>query len=294
MPISKDVELVLDAHAEIGEGPAWDAARQMLLWVDITRGLVHTFDPSSGRDHALTVSQHVGATAPRASGGLVLAVRDGFAALDTESGDVQMIAEVEADVASNRMNDGKCDGGGRFWAGTMAYDYEEELNAGALYRLNPDLSVSKVVSEVTLSNGLGWSPDDHTMYFIDSGARSVDAFDYDAATGTIQGRRRLVEVPKGALPDGMTVDSEGFLWVALWGAGRIERYTSAGDLDDVIELPVTQVTSCTFGGPDLEDLYITSAAYQLSDEQLKAEPHAGGVFRVRPGVAGLPGHPFGG
>ena len=288
-----DVDLVVDAHADVGEGPAWDEARQSLLWVDITRGLLHLFDPASGVDETIDVGKPVGAAVPRTKGGFAVAVEDGFAIVDDVVGDVERIAAVEADVPHTRMNDGKCDSAGRFWAGTMAYD--QRPGGGALYRLDVDHSVVKLFGDVTISNGIDWSPDDRTLYYIDSGTQAVDSFEFDPPTAGIANRRRIVEISKEeGLPDGLTVDSGGYLWVALFGGGVVRRYSPTGALDRIIKLPVSQVTSCCFGGRQFEDLYITSAAINLSDEDLTEQPHAGGLFRCQPGVQGLPQHRYSG
>jgi sugar lactone lactonase YvrE len=284
-------ELAVDACAGLGEGPAWDAAAGRLIWVDITRSVVHELFPD-GRSRAWEIPEHVGAAVPRAQGGLLLAIRSGFAALAGD-GSVSVIAPVEADDDSTRMNDGKCDPQGRFWAGTMAY--AETPGAGSLYRLDPGGAVHRVLTSVTISNGLGWSPDGAVMYYADTATGGVDMFGFDAASGTLTGRRRLITVdPAGGSPDGMTVDDEGCLWVALWGGGAVRRYRQDGTLDAEIPLPASYVTSCAFGGQDGGDLYITTAADGLSPERRAAEPHAGGVFRCRPGVTGPPATPFAG
>ena len=286
-----DVELVVDAHAEVGEGPVWHAPQAVLIWVDITRNLVHRYKPSTGQNGTIDVGQPVGAAVARASGGLVLALRDGFGALDPTTGEVQIIAAVEADIPGNRMNDGAVDSAGRFWAGTM--DFDERPGAGALYRLETDHQVVKILGDLTISNGIGWSLDDRTMYFIDSGSRQVTAFDYDAPTGAIANPRQLVAIPPqvGVL-DGLAVDAEGYVWVALWGGWAVHRYTPSGALDRVVELPTALVSSCAFGGPDLADLYITTATRDLSPGERADQPQAGGLFRCRPGVTGLPSHSF--
>jgi sugar lactone lactonase YvrE len=288
---SPPVELVLDARAELGEGPVWDERLRRLVWVDIQRGRVHLYDPEAGRCRHLRAGQPVGAAAPSAHGGLVLALAGGFARLDVETGALAMIAEVEADRPENRMNDGACDAVGRFWAGTMALDTRP--GAGSLYRLDPDGRVTRVLTDVTISNGLDWSLDGRTMYYVDSPTRRIDRFDYDPATGEIGNRRPFVSIPEEAgLPDGLTVDAEGGVWVALWGGAALHRYGPDGRLDRVVPLPVTQPTSCAFGGPDLADLYVTSARMELSPEQRRRQPQAGGLFRLRPGVAGRPAHAF--
>lgn len=284
---------MLDAHAEVGESPVWDADRDELIWVDIPRGLVHRLDPASGRNQPFAAGQPVGAVALRSAGGLVLAMRDGFGLLDTAAHEVRLVRGVEPDRPGNRMNDGGCDGRGRFWAGTMAVD--ETRHAGSLYRLDPDLHVEHVLGETTISNGIDWSLDGHTMYYVDSAVGGVDCFDYDAEVGAVSSRRRLVDVPAAdGLPDGLTVDAEGFIWVALWGGSAVHRYGPDGTLDAVVPLPVTQVTSCAFGGADLDELFVTSAAEGIAEDQLRRQPHAGGVFRVRPGCRGRAPNRFGG
>lgn len=288
---SQRVEVVLDARAEVGEGPVWDDDRRELVWVDIPRGEVHRWSPATGRDASLSVGQPVGAVALRRSGGLVMAVRDGFGFL--EHGQLRVCRPVEADRDDTRMNDGKCDSAGRFWAGTMALDMRP--GAGALYRLERDLQLSRLLDGLGISNGLAWSLDDRTMYFVDSLAHGVDAFDYDAESGSISRRRRLVEIPADeGLPDGMTIDAAGHLWLALWDGWSVRRYTPEGELDTIVELPAAQITSCTLGGPNLDELYITSAAEGLSPDELDRQPYAGAIFSVSIEQHGLPAHRFAG
>ncbi len=289
-----NVELVLDAHARVAEGPVWDDVSGTLVWVDIMGNAVHRYDPARDRDKALDVGQPVGAAVLRRDGnGLVLALRDGFGVLDEKAGQVEMVAAVEADVPTNRMNDGKCDPAGRFWAGTMPFDPPPGSARGALYRMDKDFQVTAVVSGVTLSNGMDWSPDGRHMYYIDSMTQGVDVFDFDAATGSLGQRQRLITVaPEEGLPDGMTVDAEGGLWVALHGSGSIRRYTPNGHVDRVVRVPPTMVTCCAFGGPDLTDLYITTMTFGMSEEARRAQPLAGAIFRCRPGVHGRPPHRF--
>ena len=287
-----DVELVLDARADLGEGPRWDAARQRLLWVDIMRGRVHAFTPSTGACRNIAVGRPVGALASCRDGSLVLAVAGGFARLDLDSQKFEMQAAAEADRPQNRMNDGACDGAGRFWAGTMALD--EGPGAGALYRLDPDLTVHTMLTGVSISNGLDWSLDGRRMYYVDSPTRRIDVFDFDLATGSIANRRMFVEVPADAgIPDGLTVDAAGYVWLALWGGAALRRYAPDGTLERVVPLPVTHPTSCAFGGAALDELYVTSARRPLTAEEKARQPQAGGVFRLRPGVVGRPAHLFG-
>ena len=282
-------ELVCDARAELGEGPLWDDRTGELVWVDIMQGVVHRFDPVTGSDRSFEVGRSVGTVVPRASGGYVLATRDGFAAAD-DDGIVSALAEVESDRDEMRMNDGACDSRGRFWAGTMHLDCT--TCAGTLYRLDADGSVTPMLRDVTISNGIGWSLDDGVMYFVDTGTPHVDAFDYDPESGAISGRRRLATIEAGAgTPDGITVDAEGCVWVALWDGWAVRRYGPDGTHLGTIDVPAARVTKPAFGGPALTDLYITTAAAEKPDPR---QPNAGGVFRARPGVAGLPAHAFAG
>jgi sugar lactone lactonase YvrE len=284
-------ELLLDAKAELAEGPCWIAERSCLLWVDIVAGRVHLLDPSTGADRAIEVGQPVGTAVPAGGRSLALAIRDGFAILDLDTASVELIAEVEKDLPSNRMNDGKCDSAGRLWAGTMSLNTRR--GAAALYRLDAERNVELMVGGVGISNGIGWSPDDRLMYFIDSLEGRVDAFDFEAVSGTIANRRPFARV-EGGSPDGMAVDAEGGLWVAVWGGGKVLHFLADGSLAGEIELPVSRVTSCCFGGPELCDLYITSAWQGMVDDERAEQPLAGGIFCCRPGPQGQPTRSYAG
>lgn len=287
-----EVHLVLDAKAEIGEGPVWDDHSGELVWVDIAGGLVHRTKPD-GTDSVLDVGRHVGAVGLRQDGGLVLAANDGFRLQDQGSTETRLVAAVEADDEATRMNDGWCDPAGRFYAGTMGYSKAPGL--GALYRLGPDGTATKVVSDVTISNGLDWADDGRTMYYIDTPTQALDAFDWDRATGDLSNRRRVIDFPLAdGAPDGLKIDAEGHIWIAFWGGWSVRRFTPGGRLETEIRLPVSHVTSMAFGGDDLGDLYITSAWSELSPAQRAAEPLAGALFRCRPGVVGRPSPRFDG
>ena len=286
-----DVTLALDLQAELGEGPVWDPRAACLYFVDIPRGRVHSYDPATGASRVSHVDRMVGAVATTERGDLILAVQSGFARLDLAAGRMRMIAEIDADRPDLRMNDGKCDPAGRFWAGTMALD--ERPGAGALYRLDPDGRVHAMLRDVTISNGLDWSDDGRTMYFIDSPTQSVDAFDFDVAGGTIANRRTLVRIPPDdGMPDGLALDADGYMWVSLWGGGAVHRYAPDGTRDAVVRVPTGYPTSCAFGGSDLGDLYITTASVKLSPQERADQPQAGGLFRARPGPKGRAPHRF--
>jgi sugar lactone lactonase YvrE len=287
------VERVFDAGDELGEGATWDASAQRLVSVDIMRGRVHLFDPRTGSAHTLEVGQPVGAAVTRRRGGLVLAVRDGFATVDPPTASLTFIAAVDLDRPDLRMNDGTCDAAGRFWAGTMAID--ERPGAGALYRLDPDGSVHTMVTGVGISNGIDWSLDHKVMYYVDSLTQRLDTFDFDVANGTISNRRTFATIdPADGCPDGLTVDAEGGIWLALWGGSAIRRYLPDGTLDIVLPVPVTYPTTCAFGGADFADLYITSATIKMTAEERRREPLSGSILRCRPGVSGRAANGFGG
>lgn len=283
-------ELVLDAKAALGEGPVWDDVAGVLYWVDIDRSEVHRFDPATGEDLAVDVGEPVGAVALRAGGGLMLAKKSGFAALGEWGAALSPFAAVEPDRPETRMNDGACDTGGRFWAGTMHVDLER--GHGSLYRLDPDGTVTCMVTDVSISNGIAWSLDDATMYYIDTPTCGIDAFDFDADSGTISNRRCIVQIdPTDGAPDGLVVDAAGCLWVGLWEGWAVRRYGTDGELLGVVDVPVARVTKCAFGGPDLDELYVTTAAPENAD---LTQPHAGGVFRAHTGIRGVPTQTFAG
>ncbi|MFG2947409.1 SMP-30/gluconolactonase/LRE family protein [Streptomyces adustus] len=246
-------EVAVRAEATLGEGPTWDAATGRLIWLDILGSRIHTYDPASGRRTVRTTPQHVGAVKPRAAGGLVLNLRDGVALLDPDG----TLGWLHHDpVPGRRANDAAVAPDGSLWVGTMRYD--EAAGGGTLSRIAGDGTVETVLDDVTVSNGTGWSPDGRLMYYVDSPTRRIDVFDHDG--GRITNRRTLAEIEAGAgFPDGLTVDADGCVWVALWDGGAVRRYTPSGTLDRVITLPTPRITACAFGGPDLRDLYVTTA-----------------------------------
>jgi len=272
-------EQVTEPHAHHGEGPVWHSGWDALKFVDMLAGDICTVDVDSGGIERFHVGSVAAAFRPRTSGGLVVAVERGFALVDAD-GNLEQLGDLWSDEGV-RMNEGGCDPQGRFYCGSMAYDATP--GAGTVWRLDADRSTSVALERVTISNGLAWSLDGALAYYIDTPTGRVDAFEWDADRG-FGTRRTVVEIPSGSGgPDGMTVDAEGGLWVALWGGSAVHRYTPDGRLDEVVELPVTQVTACTFGGPDLDELYVTTSRQGLVPSD---QPAAGAVFRARPGVRG--------
>ncbi|WP_432186573.1 SMP-30/gluconolactonase/LRE family protein [Streptomyces sp. Tue6028] len=277
-------EVAVRADAALGEGPTWDAEAQRLVWVDILGSRVHTYAPASGRRTVMTTEQHVGAAKPRAGGGLVVNLRDGVGLYGPPgSGEAFRWLHREP-VPGRRANDAAVAPDGSLWFGTMRYD--EAPRGGTLSRITPDGAVRTVLDDVAVSNGTGWSPDGRLMYYIDSPTRRIDVFDVDA-DGLPYDRRQLAAVEDG-FPDGLTVDAEGCVWVALWDGGAVHRYAPDGTLDRVIALPVRRPTACAFGGPGLTDLYITTARTGLD----APHPLSGSVLVVPGAGKGLAQAPF--
>lgn len=287
-------ELVVDAKARLGEGPCWDAVNQLLYWVDIPNKSVHIFNPEKNSTKTIVTSQFVSAVVTRDSGGLILAMENGFYALDLDTEELTLIGDPESDKPNNRFNDGKCDALGRFWAGTMAFD--ESPGKGALYCLEKDLSIRKIFDGVTVSNGIAWDRDNKTMFYIDTPIKKVIAFDFDLEQGNLSHSREIINFPEGeGFPDGMNMDQEGMLWIAHWDGGRLSRWNpKTGEQIESIEIPAPRVTSCVFGGRHLDELYITTAREGMTDEELERFPLAGGLFKVTPGIKGVRTYGFGG
>ncbi|MEZ4614958.1 MAG: SMP-30/gluconolactonase/LRE family protein [Caldilineaceae bacterium] len=292
--MAMDVQLLVDNRSLVGEGALWDEQAQVLYWVDILSNMLYCYDPTSGENRSWDVGQHVGTVVLRERGGVMLALRDGFAGFDLTTGALTMIADPEAHIIGNRFNDGKCDPGGRFWAGTMAY--EDQSVQGSLYRLDADLSVHKMLEDIGISNGIVWSLDQRTMYYIDSIAHTVRAFDYNNKSGAISNERVVIQVMNEmGLPDGMAIDAEGMLWVAHFGGSCVRRWNPiTGQIIGRVALPTAQITSCAFGGRNFDTLYITSAADGYDEEDFAREPHAGALFATQPGVRGVPTFRFAG
>ena len=280
-------ELLFDARAELGEGPFWDARTQTLHWLDILNKRVY-----AGADLLAQLDEFVGCAAFRRDGGLILALKSSIVNLQPDSVKPAILATLN-EPTNNRFNDGKCDPAGRFLAGSM--DLNETDPTGALYSFDGK-TVTKLLSGITISNGLTWSPDHKTFYYTDTPTRQVTAFDYDLSTGQIANPRPAVRMPDGlGWPDGMTSDTDGNLWIAMWGGAQVTKWDPrTGRLLEQIPMPVLQPSSCIFGGADLNELYVTSARKGLSQEKLQEYPLSGGVFKITTDVTGMPTFQFAG
>ena len=286
-PESSEVELVIDSKSTLGEGSLWNYRTGELMWVDIKGGILNFYNPNTGLNKEMFTGQMIGTVVPTESGKVLVALKDGIYLFDPETGSKKLMVDPEADKPDNRFNDGKCDPSGRFWAGTMSLN--DQPQAGALYRLDPDGTIHKMIDRVGTSNGIVWSSDKTKMYYIDTPTAKVMSYDYDDATGEISNPKVAVQIPDGiGYPDGMTIDENDHLWVALWGGSAVGNFDpETGKLIRKIEVPAKNVTSCAFGDNDLGTLYITTARENTSDKDLERFPHAGGVFKIRPGVKGV-------
>ncbi len=283
-----ELEHVVASQSKLGEGPLWSVDEQALYWVDIHRQRIEQFHPASSQHQVFEFDMAVTALGFRARGGFVAATARGFAFIQLSTKILEIVAQLETDKPYNRFNDGSVDPNGRFWGGTM-YDGPEtnEPTEGRLYRLDSDASVHVMQTGMTICNGLGWSPDLKTMYFTDTLRRLIYAFAYDPVSGAIDHRRVFVDSSgETGFPDGMTVDSEGYVWSVRWGGWKVTRYDPEGKVEREITLPVECPTSCTFGGEDLTSLYITSAWTALTEEQRRQQPLAGDIFRMDTNVKG--------
>jgi sugar lactone lactonase YvrE len=292
-PPSAGVRCVVEARPFLGEAPVWLPQAHRLLWVDILAPAVHLSDPATGEDRILPLGELVGAVLPRRKGGFVAALGGSIRLLDLDRGAAETLCTPEPDKPGNRFNDANCDRAGRLFVGTMALDAGP--GQGTLWRLDPDGTLTAVERGVHVSNGLGWSSDDRVFYFTDTGTRTVYAYDYDIATGTARNRRVFATIPEAdGKPDGLAVDAEGHVWIALWDGWGVVRFAPDGTRVGFVSLPVPRPTSLAFGGADLRTLFVTSARVRLSAAQLAEAPLSGSVFALDPGVAGVPVGDFAG
>jgi sugar lactone lactonase YvrE len=280
--------IVVDCGNELGETPVWDEAAGLLHWVDIFAGAVWSLDPASGETRHFEHGTVVGSVVPRERGGLVLAAGRALVATDLDGNGAETLVEVEPDRPENRFNDCRVDPAGRFFGGTKVDDPELE-GLGALYRIGPDLTPTVAIADTGIANGIGWSPDGTALYFIDSPLQRVDAYGFDPATGDLGARRTVATIdPDHGLPDGLTVDAEGGIWVALVHTGTLRRYAPDGSLEAELRTEVRNPTCPGFGGEGLQTLYVTSAHLRSDPTYADDHPQAGALFALDVGVPGLP------
>lgn len=290
--MSYQVDLVLDAKATLGEGPHWEEREQLLYWVDIIEKRLHVYNHITSDTHFYQFNHYIGAAVPGQLGNFIVALQNGIYTFDLESEELSLITDPEVNLPSNRFNDGKCDSKGRFYVGTM--DVDAKPGCGAFYRLDRNGEIKKLLSNVSISNGLAFSPDEAFLYHIDTSTGEMSIYNYDEQSGDISFKEVGITIPKEmGSPDGMTIDREGMVWIAHWGGGCVTRWNphTGKQLDEII-VPAKNVTSCTFGGEHLDELYITTARIGLTDEELALYPLSGGVFKVKLGISGYPGYSY--
>ncbi|WP_416909975.1 SMP-30/gluconolactonase/LRE family protein [Paracoccus sp. (in: a-proteobacteria)] len=286
-----DLDCILPWGAQLGEAPVWHPLEQRLYWVDILRPAVYRFDPTTGVNDICVLDKLVSAVLPRSDGGVMIATLDGIETLDFDSARTVPLCHPERDRPENRLNDAKVGRGGAIWVGSMRMDAARPT--GALYRVDPDGSFARKESGVTVSNGLGWSPDSGTFYFVDTVPGLIYAYDSAPGTGSLDNRRVFARIPpEDGRPDGLAIDSEGGVWCALWDGWGLRRYRPDGTLDFMIELPVPRPTSLCFGGAANDTLFITSARTRLPASTLSEAPLSGGLFSCKPGISGLTSNLF--
>jgi sugar lactone lactonase YvrE len=285
------VELALKLECNVGEGPFWDEIEQKLYFVDIVKKQIKIFSPTSKLVETVQFNQEIGAVFLDQKSNLIVAARDGIFVATRDGVLETLLAPIELEDTSIRTNDAKCDSDGRIWVGTMAFDFTQ--GAASLFSFDSK-DLKKVVPDLTVSNGIGWSLDKKTMYFIDSPTKKVDIFDFDIESGELGNRRPFLLLGDlDAFPDGLTTDDDGGVWVALFGGGEVRRFDSQGTLTHIVEIPVKQVTSCCFGGEDMSELYITTAQNGMDSDSLIREPLAGSLFRAKTSFKGSKSNRYG-
>jgi sugar lactone lactonase YvrE len=295
MPASRvlTATVVTEYTSSLAEGPVWDVARNAICWIDILNGIIQEFSPGQNTYRKIKLDQMIGSLALCEDGNFIAALQNGFTLVDRQTGALKPVVDPEDHLLNNRFNEGKCDPAGRFWAGTMSLS--ETSGAGSLYVLDATGTWKKKIAGVTISNGMAWSGDQKTFYFIDSPTFEIAAYDYDGLTGAITNRRVIIRTdPKEGFPDGMTIDVDGMLWVAHFNGWQVSRWDpKTGEKLQSIKMPVAKVTCCTFGGDELQDLYITTAKVGLTTDQLRAQPLAGSLFVIKDcGFQGMPAFLF--
>jgi sugar lactone lactonase YvrE len=288
------VDIAFAIPSELGEGALWDEGQQLLYWVDILLNKVYAFNPRNKSNLAYDVGQSVGTVVLTEDAALLLGLRNGIGWLDPATGELSLLTDPERDMSHTRLNDGKCDPRGRFWVGSIC-EREPQFDGG-LYCLNADLSIEKKLDHIQCSNGLVWTSDEQTFYYIDTPTQQIWGFCYDAATATLSDKRVVATIPMElGSPDGMTIDAENHLWVALWNGGRVLRIDpKTSNIEFEIPVPAQNVTSVAFGGPALDELYITTARVGVSPETLREQPLTGSLFRVQLPYHGVPAKRFSG
>lgn len=290
---NNEVTLLYETKALLGEGAFWNYKTQEFFWIDILQNELHIYNPSTKSNRTIKMPSPIGTVVPDDASNAIVALEDGIYKVDLNTEEITLLSDVEKEVKSNRFNDGKCDPNGNLWVGSMHYD--QSRPEAKVYKIEPDGKTTMMIDSVTISNGIVWSKDHNTMYYIDTPTSKIMAYDYNKDDATVSNPRLAVTVnPEDGSPDGMTIDEEDKLWVGMWNGDAVVRFDPlTGEILTKIEVPAHNVTACAFGGPDLDTLYITTASVDMSDEEKNEKPLAGSLFVVKPGVKGVKGNLFG-
>jgi len=291
-PEPEEATLEYEIRAELGEGAFWNHETNVLNWVDIEGKKLHIYNPETKTNRSLDTPSRIGTVVPADSTTVVIALEDGIYLMNVINGETELLSDVESEVTENRFNDGKAGPGGRLWVGSMHLAQNEPK--AKLYMVDADGSATPKIETVTISNGIAWSADQRTMYYIDTPTQKIRAYDFDPASGAVSNERVAVEVPDSlGYPDGMCIDEQDKLWVGMWNGNAVARFDPVtGSLMSKIEVPAHNVTSCAFGGPNLEIMYITTASLDMTEEEQQKYPLAGSLFKTRPGIKGVKSHFF--
>ena len=286
-------ELEYETKSLLGEGAFWNHKTNELYWVDIEGKTLNIYNPETNSNKSIQLPSLVGTVVPYTKSEAVVALLDGIYKVNILSGEVSLLSDVEANMPENRFNDGKCDPNGNLWVGSM--HFEQSRPNASVYRIDESGDTTKMIDSVTISNGIVWSKDSKTMYYIDTPTKQIVAYDYDQATSTVSNKRVVVEIDEEhGSPDGMAIDEADMLWVGMWNGNAVVRFNpETGQLVSKIAVPAHNVTSCAFGGSNLDTLYITTSSLDMTDEEKKKYPLAGSLFRVKPGINGLKSRMFG-
>ena len=280
-------QCVLKQDALLGEVPVWSMQQGVLYWLDVLNGSIHCFDPKKKADKIFPLHQIVSSLGLLQDGRLIVTLTDQIALFDTVSQELKIMITVEENMEGNRFNDGKCDRAGRFWCTTKNASLFH-LDTAALYRVDANFEVHLMEKNIVTGNGMGWSPDNSLFYLTQTLRHTIFVYDFDLKAGSISNCRPFVRFkPDQGLPDGLTVDAEGFIWVALYGKGEVLRLDPQGNIDRRIQLPAPHVTNCTFGGENLDTLFITTAQENMNPDQIATYPLSGSLFALQPGIKGL-------
>ena len=283
----KTATLEYKIKASLGEGAIWNYKTQKLYWIDIEKKQLNIYNPKSKANKILETKSRIGTVVPFTKQEALVALEDGVHKINLQSGESNLFTDMKSELPRSRLNDGKCDPAGRFWVGSM---HLEQLTGKAnLYTITSENKLQKKIDSVTISNGIVWTSDKKTMYYIDTPTSSIKAYDYNNETGKISNGKVAVQIPKSlGFPDGMTIDEENMLWVGMWNGNAVIRCNpKTGKVISKVEVPAHNITSCAFGGENLDILYITSASVDMTADEIKKYPLAGSVFKIKPGVKGV-------